>query len=374
MFIGIDLIGTNFGSGTKTFNLNLLREILKFKDKNKIFVFLCKHYMQYVDTKHIPKNVRLIIKPNFISINFIKILWMQLVFPFELKILKIERIFSPMNYCPLFCKVLNLQIILNIHSNLPWVMFDMMPGSKIKNFFIRCMMFLSIKACDKLIVNSKFAKNELNGKLHLKSKRFFVNYLGIEKKQYLKNSSINKIKFDFKSSYILSVSSCVRYHNIINILVAFKNIKTKKKIKLVLIMQVLDMKYYDEIKEFIKKNFKNNEIILFQNLEKNIIDRFYKNCLVYVYSSYSEVFGLTTLEAMCYNIPLLLSNKSAIPEINANAALYFDPDKPKDIKDKMIKLIQNKNLRRFYIARGKKRINKFNWSSSYKSIIRIIKE
>lgn len=196
----------------------------------------------------------------------------------------------------------------------------------------------------------------------------------MKKKQYLKNSSINKIKFDFKSSYILSVSSCVRYHNIINILVAFKNIKTKKKIKLVLIMQVLDMKYYDEIKEFIKKNFKNNEIILFQNLEKNIIDRFYKNCLVYVYSSYSEVFGLTTLEAMCYNIPLLLSNKSAIPEINANAALYFDPDKPKDIKDKMIKLIQNKNLRRFYIARGKKRINKFNWSSSYKSIIRIIKE
>ena len=63
-----------------------------------------------------------------------------------------------MNYCPFFCKILNIKIILNIHTNLPWVYFNKMPGSKIKNYLIKIFMFLSIKFCDKLIVNSKFAK------------------------------------------------------------------------------------------------------------------------------------------------------------------------------------------------------------------------
>ena len=68
MNLGIDLIGTNLESGTKTFNINLFYEFLKNKNKNKdkINIFICQNYLKNIKYKKIPKNINLIIKPNFL--------------------------------------------------------------------------------------------------------------------------------------------------------------------------------------------------------------------------------------------------------------------------------------------------------------------
>jgi hypothetical protein len=61
---------------------------------------------------------------------------MQLIFPFELKLLGIKKIYCPMNFVPIISKLLNIKIILCLHTNLPWVYFNFMPGSRFKNFII----------------------------------------------------------------------------------------------------------------------------------------------------------------------------------------------------------------------------------------------
>ena len=372
MILGVDLVGTNIESGTKTFNINLLNQFLKKKYKNKINIFICKNYLKYITAETIPKNINLIVKPNFLSINFLKIIWMQIIFPLELIKLRASKVYSPMNYCPLICKLFKIQIILTVHSNLPWIYFDKMPGSKLKNFFIKKMMQFSINASDKLIVNSKSAKKELSNILKIRSKKIFVNYLGVADQDLSNSKKISKINFNFNSKYILSVSSCVRYHDFYNILKAFKKINNKKKIKIVFIMQILDTKYYDEIKAYVDENFKKGEIYFFKNLRSSIIKKFYKNSFFYIFSSYCEVFGLTTLEAMQNKCPVLVSNFSALPEINGNAVLYFDPNNYNEIYNKMNKLIKNNNLRKLLINRGQKHVSKFKWSSNYNILMKII--
>ena len=372
MILGVDLVGTNIESGTKTFNINLLNQFLKKKYKNKINIFICKNYLKYITAETIPKNINLIVKPNFLSINFLKIIWMQIIFPLELIKLRANKVYSPMNYCPLICKLFKIQIILTVHSNLPWIYFDKMPGSKLKNFFIKKMMQFSINASDKLIVNSKSAKKELSNILKIRSKKIFVNYLGVADQDLSNSKKISKINFNFNSKYILSVSSCVRYHDFYNILKAFKKINNKKKIKIVFIMQILDTKYYDEIKAYVDENFKKGEIYFFKNLRSSIIKKFYKNSFFYIFSSYCEVFGLTTLEAMQNKCPVLVSNFSALPEINGNAVLYFDPNNYNEIYNKMNKLIKSNNLRKLLINRGQKHVSKFKWSSNYNILMKII--
>ena len=59
MILGIDLIGTNLESGTKTFNLNLFNQFLKNKSNEKIYIFVCKHYLEYLNFKEIPQNIHL---------------------------------------------------------------------------------------------------------------------------------------------------------------------------------------------------------------------------------------------------------------------------------------------------------------------------
>jgi glycosyltransferase involved in cell wall biosynthesis len=376
MNIGIDFVGTNLGSGTKTYSINFCKEINALTLFSNIKIFICKNYLNQI-SGILEKNSKIeyIVKPNFLSITFFRLLWMQFVFPFELKLLNIKKLYSPMNFSPILVKFLNIKVVLCLHSNLPWIYFNFMAGSIIRNILIKKLMEVSIYNCDLLIVNSLFAKKEIIKILHLYKKKLEVVYLGIDKIFFSKNCKKNLIKnFNYNEKYILSVMSCVRYHNIINLLASYKLLikEINFDIKLVLVLQVLDKNYYLEVKKFIKNNFKGDEIIIISNLSIKQLPNLYKNSELYVFTSYCEVFGLTSLEAMSQKTPVVISKRSALPEINGNAALYFDPDNINELKNSLKKVLLNKKLRRSLIKNGIKQLKKFNATQNIKKTIKII--
>ena len=57
---------------------------------------------------------------------------------------------------------------------------------------------------------------------------------------------------------------------------AYKKINKKNNIKLILITQKLDQKYFIEIKKFIDESFNKKEIYLFHNIDHSLINKFYK--------------------------------------------------------------------------------------------------
>ena len=173
MVLAIDMIGTNLGSGTKTYNLNFCENLSQIKIENKIYIFITKEYFESISHKNNDK-IKYIIKPNFLKNIFLRIIWMQFFLPFELKYLKVQHLFSPMNMGPIFLKFLKIKFTLALHSNLPWVYFSKMPGNYLRNFLTKLLMEISIQICDKLIVNSKFAKNEIIKLLNIDEKKFFL--------------------------------------------------------------------------------------------------------------------------------------------------------------------------------------------------------
>ena len=128
MTIGIDLVSTNLGSGTKTYNINLCNELNSLNLSSNIKIFICRSYLDQIEKKK-NKKIEYLIKPDFLSISFIRLLWMQLIFPFELKLLGVKKIYSPMNFTPIISKLLNIKSVLCLHSNLPWIYFHLLPGS-----------------------------------------------------------------------------------------------------------------------------------------------------------------------------------------------------------------------------------------------------
>lgn len=378
MTIGIDFIGTNLGSGTKTYNINFCEEINSLSISSNIKIFICKNYLKQI-SKNLNQNkkIQYLVKPNFLSITFIRVIWMQLILPFELKFLGVNKLYCPMNFSPILAKFLNIKVILCLHSNLPWVYFDLMPGNIIRNFITKKLMEISIYTCDLLIFNSFFAKKELENILNLSKKKIEVVYLGVNN-IFLKNNCENNLinLFNYNERYILSVMSCVKYHNIINILKAFKLLidDLKIDIKLVLVLQILDKKYFLEIEKFIRSNHMENQIQIFSNLNINQLPKLYKNAELYVFTSYCEVFGLTSLEAMAKETPVVISNRSALPEVNGDAALYFNPDEIREIERCLKKIMLDQNLKRFLIASGRVQCKKFDGKENVKRTIDIIEK
>ena len=373
MVIAIDMIGTNLGSGTKTYNLNFCENLQKINIVNTIYIFITKDYLHQIEQNENSK-IKYIIKSDLLKNIFFRIFWMQLVLPFELKFLNVNQLFSPMNIGPIFLRLLNIKFTLALHSNLPWVYFSKMPGNILRNFLTKCLMEISIRLCDRLIVNSEFAKNEIIKLLNIEEKKVFSVYLGIDKKYLIeKNDDYYLDNFEYKD-YAISVLSCVRYHNIINLLKGFKLLKREKNVnlKFVFVLQILDKRYFDEIKNFVEINFKKNEIIFLHNLDSKFLVNLYKNSKFYIFSSYCEVFGFTSLEAMSQGCPVIISKRSALTEINSDAALYFNPDDITEIKESMYRILSEENYRSKMIEKGRNHHKKFDWKKTVSSTLKIL--
>ena len=110
MTLAIDMVGTHLGSGTRTYNLNFCEYINNENIDQKIYIFVTRDYLKNIKINQNP-NIKYLIKSSVLTNIFFRIFWMQLLLPFELKILRVNQLYSPMNMSPLILKFL----ILNLH-------------------------------------------------------------------------------------------------------------------------------------------------------------------------------------------------------------------------------------------------------------------
>ena len=373
--IAFNLVGTKKDSGTKTFNVNFFKEINHFDKDEDVIVFISKFYLPNKNLK-LPNKMKIIVKPNLFDNFVIRFIWMQFFLPFELKKKNVKVLFSSSNYSPFLLKFTKIESVLYVHTVLPWLFFDLMPGNKIKNFFIKKIMEISISKSKLIIVPSEYAKINLIKKLNIKKEKIKVINLGVDHISTQKNSNEELTNFNYNEKYILSVISCVKYHNILNLLRSYKKFlkETKSKVKFVIVLTVLDKQYFNTLNKFVKNNFSKNQIIFLSNLENKYLPNIYKSCSLYLFTSYSETFGLTPLEAMHFNVPLLLSRTSSIDEINGDIPKYFDPDNIDEIKNKLIEIIELKKDHKsdFNINKKKQHLKKYLWKNTFNKTYEIL--
>lgn len=100
----------------------------------------------------------------------------------------------------------------------------------------------------------------------------------------------------------------------------------------------------------------------------------YQEALALVQPSLIEGFGLTGLEAMSVGLPVLSSNSTCLPEVYADAALYFDPKNQADLIEKIEKIISDQNLVIDLITKGRTRAKQFSWRKMAKETLKVYKK
>jgi glycosyltransferase involved in cell wall biosynthesis len=84
-----------------------------------------------------------------------------------------------------------------------------------------------------------------------------------------------------------------------------------------------------------------------------------RSCRALVYPSLFEGFGLPLLEAMALGAPIVCSRAASLPEVAADAALYFDPVRPMEIVNAFERLDDDPTLRERLVACGEDRLRAF---------------
>ena len=70
---------------------------------------------------------------------------------------------------------------------------------------------------------------------------------------------------------------------------------------------------------------------------------------------------MPVLEAMAHGIPVVTSNRSALPEVAQDAALLVNPYEMEELATALLRLAEDANLRERLADAGRNRASRFTW-------------
>jgi glycosyltransferase involved in cell wall biosynthesis len=100
----------------------------------------------------------------------------------------------------------------------------------------------------------------------------------------------------------------------------------------------------------------------------------YAHALAYVFPSLYEGFGFPPLEAMYCRCPVIASDRTSIPEVCGDAALYFDPLSTESLQDVVERIVMDKALRESLAERGEQRAWEFRWELAADQVMHLLSE
>lgn len=228
----------------------------------------------------------------------------------------------------------------------------------------------TIKNADKLICISEFTKNELLKYYpNVDESKIEVVYNGFEyNEMVLTQQTINTTlkKFNITKDYLLFVGTLSPHKNIERIVEAFNKVRNKGYDYQLVICGKKGW-LYEDIFNKVKELKLENEVIFTDYVTDEELEVLYKNTKLFVFPSLYEGFGFPPIEAMARKVPVLTSREGALPEVVGDAAIFCDAYNVEDIFNKIINILDDKNLSDILIDKGLKRKEYFSWEKlSYK--------
>ena len=306
-----------------------------------------------------------------------RLCWEQIFLPSVLKRRQIDVLFSPANVCPLFTNLSKIVMIQNIEpfSNTPVSKRQgLLPCIRLK--LLKRLTILSIKKSHMAIFPSTKARTDTE-KSGVFIKHAEVVYHGIDKEifhPYRGDDQLSPFKGKYGlGTFILCVSNMQRYKNFFELIKAFVLLRDRidNAMQLVFAGTCFDRHYYNEMKVFLTKHGYDNRVIFLGNIPYEELPYLYAACTLFVYPSTCESFGMTLVEAMACGAPILASQLEPMPEICADAAIYFDPMNPIAIADVISKTLKDPESISTLSRKGLERAKAFSWENTARNTLKV---
>lgn len=162
-------------------------------------------------------------------------------------------------------------------------------------------------------------------------------------------------KFQIPERFMLSVGTIESRKNLFSLLEGM----ISAKVYLPLVVVGKHTKYYHQVQKFIEADLNRLQVIFLPRILDEELAALYQMAEVMIYPSKFEGFGLPVAEAQASGCPVVTSNTSSLPEAGGDAALYINPDDPEEIGKAIERVIEDQNLRKTMIEKGKLNAQRF---------------
>ena len=362
--LDLRIYGPKFG-GLGRYNQKLLEHIIN-NDSQNHYIILLKEKAS--DFPELPNNFEVkICDCHWYSVKE------QIVLPHLLKKLAPDLVHFPHFNVPIFYRG---KFIVTVHD-LIMTKFPSIRTSSLNRVFFLCKRLAyqitirrAIKKARIVIAVSEFTAGDIK-------KYFKLNYFDAEKIKVIYEglslpNTENTDTLSLPAKFLLYVGNAYPHKNLEFLIQGFAEFN-KKHPEFNLILIGNKNYFYQRLEKYTETNFANlkNKIIFTGFVHDKKLADYYRQATLYIFPSLYEGFGLPPLEAMTFNLPVLSSNTSCLPEILGDAALYFDPKNLDYFLTQLEKMMSSHDLRQSLRHKGNLQIQKYSWDKMAKQILEI---
>ncbi len=251
--------------------------------------------------------------------------------------------------------------------------------SKKEYLFQKTMIPYAARHADAVVTVSEFSRRDIADTFGVNDQKICVIYNAVDWKHFGKEAdqagkaeaaALVRAKFGIgQAPYILCVGNLNPRKNISSLIDAYRMMKEKYGGSQILVIAgKKDYRAEQTIQEARETGV--GDAILFTGYVTNEeLEALYSQAECFVYPSLYEGFGIPPLEAMACGTPVAVSGTTALPEVVADAGLYFDPEDVSSIASCLHRLLQQEDLREALISAGYDRVKAFDWGRSAQKLM-----
>jgi len=181
-------------------------------------------------------------------------------------------------------------------------------------------------------------------------------------------------RYGAPNGYVLYVSHIFRYKRFESLLYAWGRIPPAILAgrRLLIAGEPHDPTYAAELSEKVRELGLADAVRFLGGLPITELSVLHAGADVVAFMSVCENCPISVLEALASGRPILLSNRSATPELGGDAALYADPDRPDEVASQLQRLLTDNSLANDLGNRARARAASFTWDKSAGGILELI--
>lgn len=225
----------------------------------------------------------------------------------------------------------------------------------VKDKLHRLVVSNAAKTAKRILATAEFTKQDIIKTLGISEDKVEVIFQRATIARPLETVEV-KDKYELVRPYVLTVGSAYPHKNLQHLLDAWKIVhKALPTPELLLVGK--DSVFYDRLSQYIESTPSARHIGFVPDEELAYL---YKHASAYVIPSLYEGFGLPPLEAMQYDVPVVASRASCLPEVLGDAALYVDATSPASLAKGIYTILTNETLAQHMKEQGSKRVDFFD--------------
>lgn len=167
-------------------------------------------------------------------------------------------------------------------------------------------------------------------------------------------------KLGLKPGYLLFVGSLRRHKNWDGLVRAYAALPAPLRAAHPLVLAGPAHRAADEARELIASLSVSGQVTVLGTVPDSVMSAIYSGADLFVFPSFMEGFGLPPLEAMSCGIPVVATNRTSVPEVLGDAALYADPADLPALTSAMRRVLEDPVLSADLSRRGSARVASYS--------------